>query len=277
MTEETFTNIRFALEDRVGIITLNRPDKLNAVSWELAEELSGLLYRLRTRDEVRAIVLTGAGRGFCAGGDADFLSGDSERPMPGTSDTSRPIPRSQKKSPGGPFFEVTRQLILVDKPVIAAIQGPAVGAGLAYALACDRRFGDTTTRMSAIFTNIGVAPDCGLSYFLPRIVGLPNALMMVETGRICKAEECQKLGLLDELVPEGKALAAALEYAQRIAERASVAVDMARRMIHLSYQYTLDEMLEYEGLAGVVVAYSADAKEGTAAFLEKRKPVFRGA
>ncbi|MBM5810516.1 MAG: hypothetical protein FJ191_00910 [Gammaproteobacteria bacterium] len=277
MTEETFTNIRFALEDRVGIITLNRPDKLNAVSWELAEELSGLLYRLRTRDEVRAIVLTGAGRGFCAGGDADFLSGDSERPMPGTSDTSRPIPRSQRKSPGGPFFEVTRQLILVDKPVIAAIQGPAVGAGLAYALACDRRFGDTTTRMSAIFTNIGVAPDCGLSYFLPRIVGLPNALMMVETGRICKAEECQKLGLLDELVPEGKALAAALEYAQRIAERASVAVDMARRMIHLSYQYTLDEMLEYEGLAGVVVAYSADAKEGTAAFLEKRKPVFRGA
>lgn len=276
MTEDTFTNIRFTLEGQVGVITLNRPDKLNAVSWELAEELAGLLYRLRTRDEVRAIVLTGAGRAFCAGGDADFLSGDSDRPMPGTSDVSRPIPRSQRKSPGGPFFEVTRQLIAVDKPVIAAIQGPAVGAGLAYALACDRRFGDTTTRMSAIFTNIGVAPDCGVSYFLPRIVGLPNALMMVETGRIFKAEECQSLGLLDELVPEGTSLAAALEYAKTIAARASVAVDMARRMVHLSSQYTLDEMLDYEGLAGVVVAYCADAKEGTTAFLEKRKPVFRG-
>lgn len=276
MTEETFTNVRFSLEDQVGVITLYRPGKLNAVNWELAEELSGLLYRLRTRDEVRAIVLTGAGRGFCAGGDADFLSGDSDRPMPGTSDVSRPIPRSQRRSPGGPFFEVTRQLILVDKPVIAAIQGPAVGAGLAYALACDRRFGDPTTRMSAIFTNIGVAPDCGLSYFLPRIVGRSNALMMVETGRIFKAEECQKLGLLDELVPAGTALAAALEYAKTIAQRASVAVDMARRMIHLSCHYTLDEMLDYEGLAGVVVAYSADAREGTQALIEKRKPVFRG-
>lgn len=276
MTEETFTNVRFSLEDQVGVITLYRPGKLNAVNWELAEELSGLLYRLRTRDEVRAIVLTGAGRGFCAGGDADFLSGDSDRPMPGTSDVSRPIPRSQRRSPGGPFFEVTRQLILVDKPVIAAIQGPAVGAGLAYALACDRRFGDPTTRMSAIFTNIGVAPDCGLSYFLPRIVGRSNALMMVETGRIFKAEECQKLGLLDELVPAGTALAAALEYAKTIAQRASVAVDMARRMIHLSSHYTLDEMLDYEGLAGVVVAYSADAREGTQALIEKRKPVFRG-
>ena len=110
---------------------------------------------------------------------------------------SRPIPRWQRKTPGGHFFDVARQLVAVDKPVIAAIQGHAVGAGLAYALACDRRFGDTTTKMSAIFTSIGVAPDCGLSYFLPRVVGLPNALMMVETARMFKAEECLKLGLID--------------------------------------------------------------------------------
>ena len=187
-----------------------------------------------------------------------------------------PIPRWQRKSPGGHFFDVARQLIAVDKPVIAAIHGHAVGAGLGYALACDRRFGDTTTKMSAIFTSIGVAPDCGLSYFLPRVVGLPKALMIAETGRIFKAEECRELGLLDELVPEGTSLAAALEYAKLLASRASTAVDMARRLIHMSLQHNLEQMFDFEGHYGVAVATTADAKEGTMAFLEKRKPVFRG-
>lgn len=268
--------IQFRTEENVGIITLNRPDKLNAVSWELAEELAALLLKLRYQDDVRAIVLTGAGRSFCAGGDVDFLSGEGDRPMPGTSDASRPMPRSQRKSPGGPFFEVTRQLVAVDKPVIAAIQGHAVGAGLAYALACDRRFGDSTTKMAAIFTNVGVAPDCGLSYFLPRVVSFSNALMMVETAKVFKAEDCKAMGLLDELVPEGTAFENAFEYAKMLAARASVAVDMARRLIHMSQYMTLDEILEFEGAAGVCVAGSFDSKEGTMAFLEKRKPVFRG-
>lgn len=273
---DQFKCIRFEIDGGVGIITLNRPDKLNAISWELAEELSGLLRDLRTRDEVRCIVLTGAGRAFCAGGDVEFISGESDRPMPGTSDASRPIPRSQRKTPGGPFFEVARQLIAVDKPVFAALQGHVVGGGLAYALACDRRFADTTTKMAAIFTNIGVAPDCGLSYFLPRVVGRSTALMLVETAKLVKAEEAKQLGLIDELVPEGQALAAALDYAKLIAQKASAAVDMARRMIHLSDHFTLEEMLDYEGLAGVVIASTLDAKEGTMSFLEKRKPVFRG-
>lgn len=273
---DSYKYIQFRIEDNVGVITLNRPDKLNAVSWELAEELAALLLKLRYQDEVRAIVLTGAGRSFCAGGDVDFLSGEGDRPMPGTSDASRPMPRSQRKSPGGPFFEVTRQLVLVDKPVIAAIQGHAVGAGLAYALACDRRFGDSTTKMAAIFTNVGVAPDCGLSYFLPRVVSFSNALMMVETAKVFKADDCKAMGLLDELVPEGTAFENAFEYAKMLAARASVAVDMARRLIHMSQYMTLDEILEYEGAAGVCVAGSFDSKEGTMAFLEKRKPVFRG-
>ena len=268
--------VLFRIEDNVGIITLNRPDKLNAISWELAEALAAQLRALRDNDEVRSILLHGAGRAFCAGGDVEFLTGDSDRPMPGTSDASRPIPRSQRKTPGGPFVDVVRQIVAVDKPVIAAIQGPAVGAGLGYAIACDRRFGDTTTRMSAIFTNVGVSPDCGVSYFLPRLVGFSTALMMVETARIFRAEECKAMGLLDELVPEGQAFAAAFEYAKLIAQRASVAVDMARRLIHMSQVCTLEEILDYEAVAGTMVASALDAKEGTLAFMEKRKPVFRG-
>lgn len=273
---DTYRFLTTGIEDNVGIITLNRPDKLNALSWELAEELASVFYRWRYVDEVRAILLTGAGRSFCAGGDIDWISGDSDRPMPGTSDASRPIPRSQRKTPGGPFMDATRQMIAVDKPIVAALHGHAVGAGLAYAMVCDRRFADTTTKMSAIFTNVGVAPDCGLSWFLPRIVGLPTALMMVETGKVFRAEECRELGLIDELVPDGKAFEAAFDYARTIAQRASVAVDMARRMIYMGQTSTLEQMLDYEGIAGVIVASSLDAKEGTQSFLEKRKPVYRG-
>ncbi|MBW1758054.1 MAG: enoyl-CoA hydratase/isomerase family protein [Deltaproteobacteria bacterium] len=268
--------ILLRIEDGVGILTLNRPDKLNAVSWELAEELARTFVALRENDEVRVIVLTGAGRAFCAGGDVDFLTGDSDRPMPGTSDASRPIPRAQRKAPGGPFVDVVRQIVAVDKPVIAAIHGPAVGAGLGYAMACDRRFGDTTTKMSAIFTNVGVSPDCGVSYFLPRLVGFSNALMLVETAKILKAEECKEIGLLDELVPEGTDFEAAMAYAKKLASRASVAVDMARRLVHMSQVCTLEEILDYEAIAGVSVAGTLDAKEGTTAFMEKRKPVYKG-
>ncbi|MBI4985109.1 MAG: enoyl-CoA hydratase/isomerase family protein [Rhodocyclales bacterium] len=271
-----FKTIQFRVEDNVGIITLNRPEKYNAISWDLAQELADLLRELRYDDDVRAIVLHGAGKSFCAGADAGFLSGDGDRPLPGTSDASRPIPRWQRLYPGGPFFDAVRQLVNVGKPVIAAIHGHAVGGGLAYALACDRRFGDTTVKMSAIFTNIGVAPDCGISWFLPRVVGHANALMMVETARIFKAEECKQLGLVDELVPEGKALETALGYARTIAKRASAAVDMARRMIYMSQDMSLEQMMEYEGQAGAAIAATLDAKEGINAFLEKRPPVYRG-
>jgi enoyl-CoA hydratase/carnithine racemase len=267
----------FRIEDGVGIITFNRPHKLNAISWEQAGEIADLLREIRFNDDVRCVLIHGANGAFSTGGDVDFLSGDSDRPMPGTSDPSRPIPRSQRKYPGGTYFDVARQLLAVDKPVIAAIEGPAVGAGLAYACACDRRFGDSTVKMSAIFTNVGLAPDCGMSYFLPKIVGLSNALMMVETAKIFKGEECVKLGLIDEYVENGKVFESALAYAKSIACRASVAVDMARRMIHMSVQgATLEEILDYEGVAGVVVASSFDAKEGTTAFLQKRKPQYRG-
>ncbi len=268
--------VLFHIDEGVGVVTLNRPDRLNAVTWDMTTRLVELFRQLRFNDEVRTIVLTGAGRGFCAGGDAEWLSGSGDRPLPGLSDPSRVLPRYQRKTPAGPFAEFTRMIVEVEKPVIAAITGPAVGAGLAYALACDRRIADKTARMCAAMVRLGFSPDCGLTYFLPRITSLSTALMMVETGKILDAEEAFKAGLIDELVAEGEALPAALRYAKELAKGPSVAVDLARRFIHKALSSTLDEMLDYEAVASTMSAATEDAREGTRAFLEKRKPVFKG-
>jgi 2-(1,2-epoxy-1,2-dihydrophenyl)acetyl-CoA isomerase len=264
----------FEVDEGVGVVTLNRPDRLNAITWDLAVDLVALFRELRHRDEVRVLVLTGAGRAFCSGGDAEWLSGSAERGLPGLSDTA--LERYQRKTPAGPIGEFARMIVDVDKPVIAAVSGPVMGAGLAFALACDRRFADTTSRWCAAMVRLGFAPDCGITYFLPRVTRLSTALMMVETGRILEAEEAHREGLIDELVEPGQALAAALAYARTLARGPSVAVDLARRFIHKSLTSTLDEMIDYEAVAATLSAHTADAREGTRAFLEKRKPRFEG-
>ena len=267
-------HILFEVDEGVGVVTLNRPDRLNAINWELGADLVELLRGLRERDEVRVIVLTGAGRGFCSGGDAEWLSGSGDRGLPGLSDV--PLERYQRKTPAGPVADVTRWLVEVDKPVIAALCGPVMGAGLAFALACDRRFADPTTRMCAAMVRLGFAPDCGITWLLPRITRLSTALMMVETGRILEAEEAHREGLIDELVEPGQALPAAMEYAKRLAAGPSVAVDLARRFIYKSLTSTLEEMIDYEAVAATLSSHTADAREGTRAFVEKRKPKFEG-
>ncbi len=270
-SEEHFT---FEMDEGVGIITLNRPERMNAVNWDLCLELSALFHRLRTDDDCRVIVLTGAEGNFSSGGDAEFLSGNADRPIPGLSDG--PLERYQRKTPAGAFAEFTKWIIDVDKPVIAAVEGVCMGAGLAYALACDRRFASTTTRMSAAMVRLGFAPDCGITYFLPRIARLPTALRMITTGDILKADEAHAEGLIDVLVEEGEALGAALAYAKKLAAGPSVAIDLARHFIYKSLNSNLEEMLDYEGVAAVMSALTEDAREGTSSFLEKRKPVYKG-
>jgi 2-(1,2-epoxy-1,2-dihydrophenyl)acetyl-CoA isomerase len=267
-------HLLFEIKDGVGVITLNRPKRMNAMNWDLATDLVKLLRELRMNDEVRVIVLTGSGRGFCSGGDAEWLSGSADRGIPGLSDN--PLERYQRKTPAGPLAEFTKMIVDVEKPVIAALHGPVMGAGLAYALACDRRFGDSTVRMSAAMVRLGFAPDCGITYFLPRVTRLSTALMMVETGRILESDECFKEGLIDEMAPDGTALEAAMAYARTLASGPSVAVDLARRFIHKSLTSNLDEMLDYEAVAAVLSAHTRDAEEGTSAFVEKRKPEFKG-
>ena len=258
----------------VGIVTLNRPERLNPVGWELARELSNLFAGLREKDEVRVIVLTGAGGNFSSGGDAEFLSGNAERPLPGLSEG--PVERYQRKDPVGAYGDFTRWIIQVDKPVIAAVSGVCMGAGLAYALACDRRFGDPTVRMSAAMVRLGFAPDCGITWLLPRVARLPVALNMLTTGRILEAEECHREGLIDEMAEKGKSFEAAMAYARKLAEGPSVAVDIARRYVYRSLGLSLDEAIYFEGVGAVMSALTEDAREGTSAFLEKRRPKYKG-
>src|SRR3972149_3368835 len=153
MTSEK--HVLFEVGDGVGVVTLNRPDRLNAVNWNMASELVALFRDLRRRDEVRVIVLTGAGKAFCSGG--------GDRATPGL--WGAPPERYQPKPPAGPFAEFTRMIVEVEKPVIAAISGPAMGAGLAYALACDRRFADPNARLCAAMVRLGFRPACGITHF----------------------------------------------------------------------------------------------------------------
>lgn len=266
-------HILHEVRDGVAVVTLNRPERLNSVHRVMAARLVALFGEYRARDDVRAIVMTGAGRNFCAGADLSMVEDESAVTM---GDATPTVPRVDKKAPMGSFAEFTRAIVGVDKPVIAALAGPVVGAGLSYALAADRRIADRTVRMSAIFVRRGLAPDCGLSYFLPRIAGMPMALHMVTTGAMLKADEARAAGLVDELVDEGGALDAALAYATQIARGASIAVDLARRGIHRSLSSTLEEALAYEDFSAGVAAASADAREGIQAFIEKREPNFRG-
>jgi 2-(1,2-epoxy-1,2-dihydrophenyl)acetyl-CoA isomerase len=164
----------------------------------------------------------------------------------------------------------------LDKPLIAALSGAAVGAGLSLALACDRRFADPTAKLGAGFVQIGATPDTGISYFLPRIAGVSTALMMVSTGRILSAQEALETGLVDEIAREGGARAAALDYARRLAAGPSVAIDLARRLIYKGLDSTLDEMLDYEEVLGTVASATEDYREGTTSFVEKRRPDFKG-
>ena len=141
--------VLFEVSNHVGVLTLNRPDRLNAVSAEMAVMLEETLREARQRDDVRAVVLTGAGHAFCAGADL--------------AQSERSAPRLERKTPVGPYAEVTRAIVALDKPIVTALTGAVVGAGLAYALASDRRFADSTVRMSAIWIKRGLHPDCGIS------------------------------------------------------------------------------------------------------------------
>lgn len=251
--------------DHTTIVTLNRPDKLNALSVELRDELTAVLAEAHSDDAVRVLVITGAGRGFCSGAD---LTG------------ARPPAASSQNDLLDEFGWVGRQAMSVyrlDKPVIAAVNGVAAGAGMSLALACDLRVGTPASRFKSVFIERNLSPDSGLSFFLPRIVGQSRAADLIYTSRAVNADEAYRIGLLDRLVDEGSLLDASLELAAQMAAWPPLALRSSKRVLQHSLEADLEDALRYE-MTGLSYPRKAtnDAKESRAAFLEKRKPTYTG-
>ena len=263
-----FEQIRTEIEDRVLTITLNRPERLNAWTPRMGEELMAAFDRADADDEVRAVVITGAGRGFCAGADLGgggeaFDWREREREGNGA------VPRD-----GGGRF--TLRVFESTKPVIAAINGPAVGVGVTMTLPMDVRLAAEDAKLGFVFARRGIVPEACSSWFLPRVVGISRAMEWVATGRVFPAQEALAAGLVRSLHPPGELLEAAQGLAREIAVNAApVSVALARRMLwtmlgasHPMYAHRADS----RGMLSR--GQSADSREGINAFLEKRPAEF---
>ncbi|MCW3029360.1 MAG: putative enoyl-CoA hydratase [Solirubrobacterales bacterium] len=261
-----FEQITTDLSDRVLTITLNRPERLNAWTATMCRELIEAFDRADADDEVRAIIITGAGRGFCAGAD---LAGGGE-----TFDYRKR--GSTEAVPGDNGGEFTLRIFSSTKPVIAAINGPAVGVGATMTLAMDIRLASEDARMGFVFARRGIVPEACSSWFLPRVVGISRAMEWVATGRVFSAQEGLDAGLLRSLHPAGELLDAANELAREIADNtAPVSVALARQMMWRMLGAEHPMIAHRADSRGMVArGQSADAVEGVTAFLEKRPAQF---
>jgi len=242
-------------------ITLSRPDKLNAIDVPMLDGLAAALAQARSTD-VRAVVLTGAGRGFCVGQDLDALEAE------GVENVANLLIRRYN-----PIIVALRALA---KPVIAAVNGPAAGAGVSLACACDIRIASSAASFVPAFASIGLVPDAGGSFFLTRLLGAPRAYEWMAGGRPLKADEALAWGLVSELAPAEGFAARVAELAAEQAQRPTLAVGLMKRMFDAAPSASLEEQLALEAAFQASAVDSHDFAEGVAAFREKRKPQFDG-
>jgi enoyl-CoA hydratase/carnithine racemase len=261
-----FEQIRTEVDDRVLTITLNRPDRLNAWTAMMSRELIAAFDRADADDEVRAVVVTGAGRGYCAGAD---LAGGGETFDWRERERTGDVPRDN----GGQF---TLRVFDCTKPVIAAINGPAVGVGATMTLPMDIRLAADDARIGFVFARRGIVPEACSSWFLPRIVGISRAMEWVATGRVFSAREALDGGLVRSLHPAGELLGAAYELAREIVDHtAPVSVALARRMLWTMLGAEHPMLAHRADSRGMFArGQSADAREGVTSFLEKRPAEF---
>jgi enoyl-CoA hydratase/carnithine racemase len=260
----SYEQIRYAVADRIATITLNRPEKLNAYTAQMGSELTEAFDAADADDEVRCVIVTGAGRGFCAGAD---ISGGAD-----TFDTARNPKVLQRREDGG----WTMRIFNCRKPVIGAINGPAVGVGATMTLPFDIRLAATSARFGFVFARLGLVPEAGSAWFLPRLVGVSQALRWIYSGRIFDAEEALRGGLVSEIHDDDRLLPAARAIAAEMVERTSpVAVALARQMIwRLGAETSPEHTLQVDLPLTHALGASAEVKEGVAASRDKRLPTF---
>ena len=250
--------------DGVVLLTLDLPERRNAMTAELTAAWVEAVSALRVDRGVRAVVVTGAGRAFCAGGDLSWIGSGSALTVSDVRDRMLP------------FYRDWLAVRTLEVPVLAALNGPAVGAGLCLALACDLRYAATTATLAAPFVRLGMHPGMAATYLLPEAVGLPRARELLFTGRTVDAAEALRIGLVDGVHEPDLLLPAVLDTAATIAAGAPVAVRLTKSALAWSAHRTVDEALEWEGLAQPVTMTGDDLREGLAAQSDKRPPRFTG-
>jgi len=256
----------FALDDDTGVatITLNRPDRLNALTFDVYDELRRAFYALSDEPAVRVIVITGAGKGFCSGGDVEDIIGRLfERDMRGLLE----------------FTRMTCDLILAirrcRKPVVAALNGTVAGAGAVIATACDMRVAATSAKIAYLFTRVGLSgADMGAAWMLPRIVGLAKASELLMTGDFISADEAHRIGLYNRVVPDGTSLEAATELARKLSQGPSFAIEITKDALNREASMDLAGALEAEAQIQAALMLHPDFRESYDAFVEKRPPRF---
>ena len=267
-----FEQILYEKSAGVATITLNRPERMNAFTNTMIAEWAQALEDARLDGDVRAVIVTGAGRGFCAGADLRGESGITDAARSETTVTAA----SRRNWLRDGVHNVPRQVALLDKPYIAAVNGPAVGAGMDMASMADLRIAAEEARFAMTYVKVGLVPGDGGCYYLPRIVGVAKALELIWTGDFIDAQEALRLGYVSRVVPAAELMAAARALAERIAKGPAVAVQLAKRLVYRGLSSDVHEAFEAAGEAMAIVQSTEDAREGPRAFAEKREPQFKG-
>lgn len=250
----------------VGVVRLNRPEKLNAFAGDMRDRIGDAIELLGGDPAVRAVIVTGAGRGFCAGADVDYLR---ELVESGNDRDFEKLLRAGER--------VVTAIRGLDKPVIAAVNGPAAGGGANLALACDLRVMGESASIGQTFSRIGLHPDWGGTYLLPRLVGQSAALELMWSGRMVPAEEALRMGMVNRVVSDDRLWEAALEWARELAAAPPLAVARIKRAVYASLDEDLDQMLGIELESQLACFDSEDVRRGLAAFRDKARPRFEGA
>jgi 2-(1,2-epoxy-1,2-dihydrophenyl)acetyl-CoA isomerase len=251
--------------DGVATLTLNRPDRLNALSAPIMDALLEALPRLAGDSSIGSIVLTGAGRAFCAGGDVKRMAAET-------------VPRSSEEDVARlrNRMEISRLLHEIPKPTIAMVNGPAAGAGLAMALACDMRIAGQSARFVTAFAKVGFSGDFGGSYFLSKLVGTGKARELYFTAEPLDAAQALSLGIANRVVPDAELADATMEFARKLAKGPRIALGAMKQNFNAAENGTLSELLDLEARRQIETGNTEDHKEAARAFVEKRAPVFVG-
>lgn len=260
-------DLEWSVADGIGTIRLNRPHRKNAFTFEMIDEWAGIIQRVRTDDAVRVVVLTGAGDAFCSGVDLESFS---------PSDGSRPSVLERREALSERIHRIALALEDLDKPVIAAIRGVAVGAGLDMALMCDMRIASTTARLCEGYVKVGLVPGDGGCYWLPRIVGLPKALELLLTGETIDAAEAHRIGLVNRLVADDEFDAEVRRFAEQLAAAPPVTARLIKRATYQSARSDLRTSLDLVASHMAVVTQTEDAEEALAAMRERRPANYQG-